>query len=197
MIGWMQGVLLDKTPPTVLLNVQGVGYEIETSMTSFCGLPELGQTTSLFTHFVVREDAQRLFGFSSMAERALFRRLIKINGVGPKVALAILSSMTPDDFCRAVMQQEVTSLTRVPGIGKKTAERLLVEIKDSIDEWGSDSGVMPTKPQALSSAQEAIDGLIALGYKPQDASKLIRQVEADDMSSGALIKAALKEVASV
>ena len=95
------------------------------------------------------------------------------------------------------MQQEVASLTRVPGIGKKTAERLLVEIKDSIDEWGSDSGVMPTKPQALSSAQEAIDGLIALGYKPQDASKLIRQVEADDMSSGALIKAALKEVASV
>lgn len=194
MIGWMQGVLLNKTPPTILLNVHGVGYEIETSMNSFCVLPEIGQSLELFTHFVVREDAHRLFGFSSASERALFRRLIKINGVGPKVALAILSSMTPDDFCSAVMQQDVSSLTRVPGIGKKTAERLLVEIKDSLDEWGQDAGSPVTKPHAMSSTQEAIDGLIALGYKPQEASKLIRKIEGEGMTSGDLIKAALQGV---
>lgn len=196
MIGWLRGHVLHKTPPEFVLDVNGVGYELETSMTSFCQLPEVGQEVSLYTHFWVREDAQRLFGFMQVQERNLFRRLIKVSGIGVKVALAILSSMAPEAFVQCVINQEVTALTRVPGIGKKTAERLLIEIKDSVSAWESlpntvGQGASLTAHNAES---EAIDGLVALGYKLHDASKLIQAIRQPGLSSAELIRAALQEV---
>jgi holliday junction DNA helicase RuvA len=197
MIGWLKGRILSKVPPGLLLDVNGVGYELEASMTTFCQLPEQGQEVALYTHFWVREDAQRLFGFINESERAVFRRLIKVSGVGAKVALAILSSMSPDEFVACVLNQELAGLVRVPGIGKKTAERLLIEVKDSVSKWSLGGDVVNGAVQiAHTTVNEAIDGLVTLGYKPADASKMVRKVGKPELSSAELIRAALQEMAN-
>jgi len=193
MIGRLQGILGEKQPPFLVLEVQGVGYEIEAPMSTFYKLPELGEPVRLYTHLAVREDAHLLYGFISEAERKLFRALIKITGVGPKMALAILSGMDGDTFARCIQQNDLALLTRVPGVGKKTAERLVVEMRDRLGDWGALSAGSGEKPIAVTSAlDDAISALIALGYKPQEASKLVHGVAQDGMSSETLIRKALQ-----
>lgn len=191
MIGRLQGVLLGKQPPKLLIDVCGVGYEVESPMSTFYHLPEVGQAIVLHTHFVVREDAQALYGFYQLSERKLFRSLIKISGVGPKLALTILSGINPDEFVHCVMNKDASSLTRLPGVGKKTAERLLVEMTDKLKDWQSQSGVAPDKPKASCANDEAVSALIALGYKPQEASRMVSNVSQDTLSTEEIIKAAL------
>lgn len=203
MIGRLQGIIIDKTPPDILLDVGGVGYEVQLPMTCYYQLPEAGQSVSIFTHFVVREDANLLFGFSDKATRSLFRILIKANGVGPKLACTILSGMSASQFGDAVLREDITALVKMPGVGKKTAERLVVELKDKIASLDSTGSFMSTSTystiapeQVTNSAKdEAISALIALGYKPVQAEKAIKQVYADDSSSEELIRQALKSMA--
>jgi holliday junction DNA helicase RuvA len=190
MIGRIHGKLIDKQPPELLVDVNGVGYEIQAPMTTIYGLPDVGSSVTLFTHFVVREDAQLLFGFLDKQERSLFRSLLKVNGVGPKMALAILSGIEMHEFVRCVADADITSLTRIPGVGKKTAERLLVEMRDRIKEWqhaGAASGSAPAKVVSVQNQMvaDAESALIALGYKPQDAAKAVNGVKAH----GAVIRA--------
>lgn len=174
MIGRIRGVLLEKRIPQLLVDVQGLGYDVQVSMQTFFELPDTGQEVMLHCHFVVREDAQLLYGFSSTRERQLFRDLIRINGVGPKVALAILSGVNVDEFIRIVQQEDIAALVRVPGIGRKTAERLLVEMRDRLDAWGVDKMAEATPAATASLVQEESESaLIALGYKPQEAGKMI------------------------
>lgn len=196
MIGRLRGVLLEKQAPHLLLEVSGVAYEVQTSMMTFYRLPEIGQEVMLHTHFLVREDAQLLYGFIELRERALFRTLIKVNGVGPKLALTILSSIDPDNFVRCVNEQDADSLIRLPGVGKKTAERLIVEMRDRLATW--DEGqldiavIMEPITIKRSATQDAIGALVALGYKPQEASRAVTQVAQADMNSEQLIRLALK-----
>lgn len=182
----------------MLLDVQGVGYEIQVSLTTFFELPAVGEQVTLHTHFVVREDAQLLYGFCAERERALFRTLIKVNGVGPKMALAILSGMNPDEFVRCVQGDDVTALVRLPGVGKKTAERLIVEMRDRLKEWGVEAAAAGSQAQAGAPAvsEEAESALVALGYKPQDAAKMISAVYVpdDNPSCEALIRLALQNL---
>jgi Holliday junction DNA helicase RuvA len=195
MIGRLRGVLAEKRPPQLLLDVAGVGYEVEAPMSTFYQLPESGQELVLLIHMVVREDAQLLFGFASESERQFFRALIKVNGVGPRLALTILSGISADEFARAVQDNDTAALVRLPGIGKKTAERLIVEMRDRLGDWqpvatlkaGAESVI--ARPNAV---QDAVSALIALGYKPQEASRLVGQVETEDLASEMIIKAALK-----
>ena len=199
MIGRIQGVLIEKQPPVVLVDVQGVGYEIQAPMTTIYQLPELGEQVTLHTHFVVREDAQLLYGFAEQRERALFRTLIKVNGVGPKLALTILSGIETDDFVRCVREDDTATLVRLPGVGKKTAERLLVEMRDRLKDWhieGSDDlPLMATADPKVDYAGEAESALIALGYKPQEAAKAISAVNDGSIeSSETLIRLALKNM---
>ncbi|UTW46465.1 Holliday junction branch migration protein RuvA [bacterium SCSIO 12696] len=198
MIGRLSGVLLEKQAPDLLLDVQGVGYEVQVSLTTFFTLPEVGQAVTLHTHFVTREDAQLLYGFSELRERELFRTLIKVNGVGPKMALSILSGMNPEEFVRCVANNDVTALVRLPGVGKKTAERLVVEMRDRLKDWGV-SGETPAMEQMApgpSVSEEAESALVALGYKPQEAARMISAVakEADNPSCEALIRLALQNL---
>lgn len=197
MIGRLTGVLLEKRPPQLLLEVGGVGYEIEAPMSTFYVLPELGKKLSLHTHLHVREDAQLLFGFASEAERSLFRALIKVNGVGAKVALAILSGISVDDFALSVSSADITSLTRVPGIGKKTAERLIVEMRDKLDALllgtvpGAGGGT--GSADALGDpASQAAQALIALGYKPADAAKMASSAARKADTTEQIIRIALQ-----
>ncbi len=201
MIGRLKGVLVEKQPPEVLLDVQGVGYELLLPMTSFYNLPEIGQETTLFTHLAVREDAHLLFGFSQKNDRTLFRELIKTNGVGPKLALAILSAMSVDEFAYAIEREELSKLVKIPGVGKKTAERLLVELKGKFkgakqsDFFVESSHI--TRAENISVAtdspvDEAVAALIALGYKPADAEKMVKKVVQPDLTSERLIREALK-----
>lgn len=199
MIGRLTGILIEKQPPEILLDVQGVGYELLLPMTSFYSLPEVGQSVTLFTHFVVREDAHLLFGFAQKSDRSLFRELIKTNGVGPKLALAILSAMSVNDFAYAIEREELSKLIKIPGIGRKTAERLLVELKGKFKGQQQDFFIesshlsAPTQPSAQDSAsEEAISALIALGYKPADAEKMVKKIAKADLSSEQLIREALK-----
>lgn len=203
MIGRIRGVLIEKLAPEVLIEANGVGYEIQVPMTSFYQLPELGQVATVYTHFVVREDAQLLFGFATKTERALFRELIKANGVGPKLALTILSGMSAHQFAQCVSHGDVTGLVKLPGVGKKTAERLVVEMKDKmeklfgqLDSLPSESPVDFTIENSLSSGnkEEAISALIALGYKAPQAQKAINDIYADSKSSETLIREALKSM---
>ena len=203
MIGRLRGVLVEKQPPSLILDVRGVGYELEAPMSTFYRLPELGQEVTLITHFVVREDAQLLYGFSDKSERQLFRSLIRVNGVGPKLALAILSGMEGEMFARCVHEQDATMLTRIPGVGKKTAERLIVEMKDRLNEWQPALAALEQAATSKTPAtnarhdpvQDAVSALIALGYRPQDASKAIAGVEADGLSTDQLIRLALRAMA--
>jgi Holliday junction DNA helicase RuvA len=198
MIGRLHGTLLRKQPPELLLDVHGVGYEISAPMSTFYQLPETGATVTLHTHLVVREDAHLLFGFASETERQLFRALLKVSGVGPKVALAILSGISVDDFVRCVQANDAARLVRLPGIGKKTAERLLIEMRDRIEQWGSGATVVPgaapvaTPLTADSAVKEALAALVALGYSPPEASKMLAKIDTAQRSSEQIIRAALQ-----
>ena len=201
MIGRLRGNILEKQPPLVLIEAHGVGYEVHMPMTCFYELPEINQEAIIFTQFVVREDAQLLFGFNNKQERALFRELVKVNGVGPKLALAILSGMSAQQFVTAVEREEIASLIKLPGVGKKTAERLVVEMKDRFkgmhgDLFGSDSNFTLTTPSEAPAANdaeaEAVAALVALGYKPQEASRMISKVGKPDADCETLIREALR-----
>lgn len=204
MIGYLRGRILEKQPPWLLLDVNGVGYEVEASMNTFYGLPEVGAETGLHTHFVVREDAQLLFGFVDAQEKLLFRSLIKVNGVGPKLALSILSGISADAFIRTVHQEDTSALVKIPGVGKKTAERLIVEMKDrlallelpTLTELELSSGNLPASaPAATDHRAEAESALVALGYKPQQATKAIEKAAETlgaDAVTEVLIRQALK-----
>ncbi|HLS98847.1 MAG: Holliday junction branch migration protein RuvA [Porticoccaceae bacterium] len=198
MIGRIRGTLLEKQAPELLVDVQGVGYEVQVSLTTYFSLPALGEVVTLHTHFVVREDAQQLFGFATLAERGLFRALVRVSGVGPKMALAILSGMTPEEFARCVRGNDVNTLVRLPGVGRKTAERLVVEMKDRLDAWpGESAPASGARPSSAASdvLAEAESALIALGYKPQDATKMISAAAreaGEGAASETLIRQALK-----
>lgn len=204
MIGSIRGILLEKQPPEVLIEAGGVGYEVQVPMTSFYQLPEVGQEVHLCVHFVVREDAQLLFGFANKQERAVFRELIKASGVGPKLALTILSGMNAEQFMQAVSLDDITSLTKLPGVGKKTAERLVIEMRDRLiklsvaPEHTHAAGRVANLPientflQPNDVKEEALSALVALGYKPAQGSKVINSVYKADMSSEQLIREALK-----
>lgn len=201
MIGRLTGIIIEKQPPEMLLDVQGVGYELLLPMTSFYDLPELNQQVTLFTHLVVREDAHLLFGFAQKNDRTLFRELIKTNGVGPKLALAILSAMSVNEFAYAIEREELSKLVKIPGVGKKTAERLLVELKGKFKgvaqgDFFVESRHLPSleRPSVSTdvSLDDAIAALIALGYKPADAEKMVKKVAKPELSSEQLIREALK-----
>lgn len=195
MIGLLRGKILLKQPPHLLLEVHGVGYEVEAPMSTFYALPAGDDPVTLYTHMMVRDDAHTLFGFAREADRALFRALLKVNGVGGKMALAILSGMTSDEFALYVHAGDVAALTRLPGVGKKTAERLVMEMRDRLDKV--DAGAIAGGSAAMAGAASTPDGdavsaLIALGYKPIDASRMVRGVLQDGMSTEDVIKAALQ-----
>lgn len=194
MIGRLKGVLLEKQPPAILIDVQGVGYELEASMSTFYNLPECGETITLHTHMVVREDAQLLYGFFSQSERLMFRTLIKISGVGPKLALTILSGMSAEDFSRCILDGDSKALTQLPGVGKKTAERLVVELKDRVnkDESFKLTGVTTKIEKQVNPVNDAVSALISLGYKAQQASQMIRSIDVDGKSTEDIIRAALQ-----
>lgn len=199
MIGRLRGIIESKQAPNLLIDVGGVGYELQASMHTFDQLPHQGTEIVLYTHFVVREDAQQLYGFISLQERQLFRALIKVNGVGPKLALTILSSIHPDQFVQCIISNDSVSLVQLPGIGKKTAERLIIEMRDRLDDWYSNNqefGVVNELAQIPSNSamQDALNALISLGYKPHEASKVIAQFAQTELSSEALIRAALKSM---
>ncbi|HIG65995.1 MAG TPA: Holliday junction branch migration protein RuvA [Methyloprofundus sp.] len=197
MIGFIRGKLVTKTPPLLVLDVQGVGYEIEAPMTTFYNLPVMGETVHLHTHLVVREDAHILFGFSTESDRMMFRTLIKVNGVGPKLALTILSGQSADEFHRCIHDNDTAALIRLPGVGKKTAERLIIEMRDKLptrdDSSLSSSSEQGSIVSSRSNAkQEAISALCALGYKPQDASKMVQGIAQEDKSCEDIIRLALQ-----
>lgn len=196
MIGFLRGRIAIKQPPGLTLDVNGVGYEMEASMNTFYQLPDAGEQAELLTHLVVREDAHALYGFSTEDERYLFRALIRVNGVGAKMALAILSGISTVEFRHCIATGDTTRLTRLPGVGNKTAQRLVVEMRDRLDggpdatpadEARAESGARPVNP-----VSEAVSAMISLGYKPQEASRLVHGVAAEDMDSEAMIRAALK-----
>ena len=202
MIGRLRGIILEKQPPEILLEVSGVGYELQLPMTCFYELPSLGEEVILYTHFVVREDAQLLYGFNNRRERSLFRELLKANGVGPKLALAILSGMSANQVVSAIEREDISSLIKLPGVGKKTAERLVVEMKDRLKGW-SDGALFTSMTDAVGVAQangeplsnveeEAISALLALGYKPQQAATVVSKVAKPEMKVEALIREALR-----
>lgn len=201
MIGLLRGKLIHKQAPDLLLDVGGVGYELLASMTTFLDLPELGlddaqdqNEVTLFTHLIVREDAHTLYAFSSTKERGLFRILLKVNGVGPKMALAIVSGMTADEFALLVHSDDVTGLMRLPGVGKKTAERLIIEMRDRLPEPSEVQGNegVPSKPSARNLEEEAVSALLALGYKPAQASKMVSKFIGEGLTVEEIVRNALK-----
>lgn len=206
MIGLLTGTLIAKQPPEILIDVQGVGYEVQMPMTCLYELPDIGEQVKVITHFVVREDAQLLYGFNTFAERTLFRQLIKAQGVGPKLALTIMSGMTAHQFVHAVTHDDVTSLVKLPGVGRKTAERLVVEMRDRLKNWGTvtpatdaapiDFGDMNPTVSAGSPRDDALSALLALGYKPAQADKAVAAAAKaePDAASEALIRFALKNM---
>lgn len=199
MIGQIRGIILEKQPPQLLVDVAGVGYEIDAPMGTFYQLPDIGSEVILFTHFVVREDAQLLYGFFTRDERLLFRTLLKVNGIGPRLALTILSSTTPEEFVHSVLNNDTGSLVRMPGVGKKTAERLVIEMRDKLSNWTNTAREGATliksentyRHQAL---QDAISALITLGYKQQEANRMVTRIDDGSASSEELIRRALREM---
>lgn len=206
MIGRLYGTILEKQAPQLVIDVNGVGYEVAAPMTTFYKLPGLGEKTILHTHFVVREDAQLLYGFYDLKDRSMFRELIKVNGVGPKLALTILSGMETNAFVHCVNEGDVSSLVKLPGVGKKTAERLIVEMKDRLKDWsvvstdteGEDSCVdgqvisLASVNTGINAVKEAESALIALGFKGQEAIKAVNAAKGPGLSSEDIIKQALK-----
>jgi Holliday junction DNA helicase RuvA len=197
-IGRLQGVLSRKEPPALMLDVGGVGYELEAPMTTFYELPAVGERVTLYTHLVVREDAHLLYGFVREAQRRLFRELLKVNGVGPRVALAVLSGLSDDEFSRCVAEEDIARLTKVPGIGRKTAERLVIEMRDKLPKdiplpastAAAAGPVAPGDP-----VSEAVSALVALGYKPNEASRAVRNASTKGLSAEEIIRQALKGMA--
>ncbi|MDA9558160.1 Holliday junction branch migration protein RuvA [Vibrio sp.] len=201
MIGRLRGTLLEKQPPELLIEVGGIGYEVQMPMSCFYELPNVGDEAIIYTHFIVREDAQLLYGFNTVKERALFREVIKANGVGPKLGLGILSGMTASQFVACVDREDISTLVKLPGVGKKTAERLIVEMKDRLKGWGEGDLFTPATDAApadsgsqQSNTDEAVSALLALGYKPTQASKVVSQVAKPGMTSEEVIREALKSM---
>ncbi|WP_070963130.1 Holliday junction branch migration protein RuvA [Vibrio sonorensis] len=204
MIGRLRGTLLEKQPPELLIEVNGIGYEVQMPMSCFYELPNVGEEAIIYTHFVVREDAQLLYGFNTVKERALFREVIKANGVGPKLGLGILSGMTAGQFVQCVEREDISTLVKLPGVGKKTAERLVVEMKDRLKGWSAgdlftphtDAAPIdvPEAEGADSAEEEAVSALLALGYKPAQASKVVSQVFKSGMSAEQVIRESLKSM---
>ena len=189
MIARLIGTLIEKSPPQVIVDCSGVGYEVEVPMSTFYNLPEIGSKIQLLIHFVVREDAQLLYGFGSEQEKSTFKQLLKVNGIGAKSALSILSGVSIDDLVEAVSRQEVGMLTRIPGIGKKTAERLLLELKDKFGLTGTTFGV--TQPKSVT--HDVLNALLALGYNDREASAAVKLLEKDMTVAGG-IKQSLKSL---
>jgi Holliday junction DNA helicase RuvA len=202
MIGRIRGTLVHKQAPEILVEVGGVGYELQVPMTTLFQLPELGSEVSLVTHFVVREDAQLLYGFVEERDRSLFRQLIKVSGIGPRLALTILSGMDAHSFAHCVQRDDISSLIALPGVGKKTAERLLIEMRDKLQDWlvrveGAPEGVdEQAKVVSMSDVVADAEGaLISLGYKPQEAARMVASVNDDSvLDSEELIRRALKSM---
>ncbi len=201
MIGRIQGTLLDINAPDILIDVHGLGYEIACPLSTIFNLPPVGEIATLHTHLAVREDAHVLYGFKTLQERTLFKTLIKISGVGPKLALSILSGMETDRFIHSIQDQDPAALVKIPGVGKKTAERLIVEMKDKLNALGSAGTLLMTpleaqleKTQRVDATQDAESALIALGYKPTQAAKAVSKVAEDGMSSEVIIRAALQAI---
>ncbi len=195
MIGFLKGRLALKQPPAVVVDVNGVGYELEAPMSTFYGLPAVGEPVALYTHLVVREDAHILFGFGTDGERRLFRGLLKVSGVGPKIALGILSGASVDDFLRIIEAEDVAMLTRIPGIGRKTAERVIIEMRDSAQKLAVPNagvGNASDSAGALSPQSEAFGALIALGYKAPEATRLLKAADEPGLSTTEIIRRALK-----
>lgn len=198
MIGRLRGTLAEKQPPHVIVDINGLGYELEVPMTTLYRLPAVGEPLTLHAHLVVREDAHLLYGFFEKRERELFRELIRLNGVGPKLALALMSGLEVDELVRCVQAQDTSVLVKIPGVGKKTAERLLVELKDRFKAWETVPGmstlvVEPRGASAVTSAEnDAVSALISLGYKPQEASRAVSAIKEDGLSSEDMIRRALK-----
>lgn len=197
MIGFLRGTLLAKKAPSLLVDVRGVGYEVDTPMSTFFKLPEIGCEVVLHTHLMVREDAHALYGFLSEDERSLFRTLIRISGVGAKLALGILSGMSAEEFQRCIHNQDAARLVRLPGVGKRTAERLIVELRGRLSESLSGEGVVTgvTSAPAETPVQDAISALISLGFKVPEATALVRGIPADGKTSEELIRLALQAAA--
>ncbi len=194
MIGSLRGLLVDKQAPTVTIECQGVGYEVETPMSTFLELPALSSEIFLHAHLVVREDSQTLYGFATPDEKALFRLLIKVSGIGAKMALGVLSAMQVREFERCIQHEDAAALVKVPGIGKRTAERLIIEMRDKID---AEPVLVKTAKAAApaDSRTEAVDALIALGYKPAEVNRLIAKLDIEDKSAEDIIRLALKQAA--
>jgi holliday junction DNA helicase RuvA len=194
MIGFLRGKLAAKLPPMLLVDVNGVGYELEAPMSTFYGLPATGEGVALFTHLVIREDAHILFGFGTDGERRVFRSLLKVSGVGPKIALGILSGASVEDFLRTIEAEDVAMLTRIPGIGRKTAERVIIEMRDSVQKLSlpSAAGATLGAPAAQSAQSEAYGALIALGYKPPEVTRLLKNADEPGLSTTEIIRRALK-----
>ncbi len=194
MIGSLRGRLTWKQAPQIVLDCNGVGYEVETPMSTFLNLPAIDSELSLFTHLVVREDAQQLYGFATLEERALFRSLLRISGVGAKMGLAILSAMSVTDFQRCVEYEDAAMLVKIPGVGKKTADRLIIEMRDRVEALPTGASAkrlsLETSPRS-----EAVDALIALGYKPKEVNKLIGDVNVDGKTAEDIIRLALRQAA--
>lgn len=196
MIGQVCGILIYKQPPQMMVDVQGIAYEIEAPMTTFYKLPEVNMKVTIFTHLVIRDDAHLLFGFFTQEERTMFRTLIKVNGVGAKMALAILSGMETDTFVQCIRDGDAGSLVRLPGVGKKTADRLIIEMCDRLKDWDLTAAVSNKSAGMMtisgSQSDDAVSALLGLGYKPQEASRFVSAVATDDMSSEEIIREALR-----
>lgn len=199
MIGQIRGIILEKQPPQLIIDVHGIGYEVDAPMGTFYQLPDVGKEVCLFTHFIVREDAQLLYGFYTRNERLLFRTLLKVNGVGPRLALTILSGSSPDEFVRCVLNNDTVSLVRLPGVGKKTAERLVIEMRDKLSDWYQGEAVegvlKEVKSERHQTLQDAISALVALGYKQYEANRTVTKIDDGIGNSEELIRRALREIA--
>jgi Holliday junction DNA helicase RuvA len=196
MIGSLRGLLTHKQPPQIILDCGGVGYEIETPMSTFLELPNTGAEVFLHTHLVVREDAHTLFGFSTVEEKSLFRSLLKVSGVGAKMGLAILSGMTVNDFQRCVEYEDSAMLVKIPGVGKKTAERLIIEMRDRIDKPTAEPGSAKTSSIRSDPRNEAFDALISLGYRANEINRLLGKLDIAEKSAEDIIRLALRQSVS-
>ena len=198
MIGFLKGRLASKQPPSLMVDVNGVGYELEAPMSTFYGLPATGEPVALYTHLVIREDAHILFGFGTDSERRLFRGLLKVSGVGPKIALGILSGASVEDFLRIIEAEDIAMLTRIPGIGRKTAERVIIEMRDSVQKLAVPAPREPGAPSVFATGSpqtEAFAALLALGYKPPEATRLLKAADEPGLSTTEIIRRALKSAA--
>lgn len=193
MIGSLRGTLTWKQAPSVIVECTGVGYDVETPMSTFFELPAAGTEVFLFTHLLVREDAQILYGFATESERSMFRTLLRVRGVGARIALAILSAMSVGDFNRCIEYEDTAALSKIPGIGKKTAERLIVEMRDKVDASAGDGVSRVAVEQGAKS--EAVDALIALGYRPAEVNRLVAKLDIEDKSAEDIIRLALRQAA--